>query len=164
MRIEWEGLPKEEKALFNPAFLAIVLARVSEGHHQRFGEPVPLPIAILSSTLVLHRPTRERLPNTIATNMLAWIERNADLTATVGIHAPALVPHLKEGLLFSLTDGLCRLTESGGIVPGRNKPPTQITGQTADVIACQRKAFFVGRWLAGAGTPATILALFGLRP
>src|SRR5438034_7852295 len=107
MRAEWEMLPREEKLLFNPAFLALLLARCSRGYQSILKEPIPIPLSFVALTIALNRPTRELLPKSVATNLVHWIQEHPEVRAITPMHAVASVPLLREGLLFALTQRIC---------------------------------------------------------
>ncbi|MFF2027821.1 three component ABC system middle component, partial [Streptomyces sp. NPDC058171] len=71
-------VPMEERSLFNPAFIAVLLHRAvrSWGHERHDGMHVILSFLIIP--VVLHSPTRASLPRTKKASMLEWIHSHPD--------------------------------------------------------------------------------------
>lgn len=62
--------PFEEEALFNPAFLALVVRDAAAEHMKRSeGQGLPTMLAYLMTPLALHGPTRRSLPNNVRAQM-----------------------------------------------------------------------------------------------
>ena len=58
----WAGRSPEAAALLNPALLAVVCAAAASQYERESDEAMPWPLAFLVAPLVLHRGTREALP------------------------------------------------------------------------------------------------------
>ena len=164
MRAKWRALPREEAFLFNPAFLAVLLARACEGYEAEKESPMPITLGFVSLSLALHRPTRLRFPRAVSTNLLRWTLDNPDLLATAPTRANALVPLLRNGLLFALANGVCSLASHASISVAPDADLPSARGITNEVVECQRSAQFVGRWFGRAGSQETVLAVLGIRP
>lgn len=50
---EFANLSREERALYNPAFTAVLTARAVQGHEVQYSQPCPIPVAVLSSVMAL---------------------------------------------------------------------------------------------------------------
>lgn len=163
-RTAWDQYPREERYLFNPAFLALLLARSSKGYERERLLPMSIPLAFLSLSITLHRPTRELLPRTVATNLVRWAQENPYVVTVTPTRAGAFVPLFRESLLFAVANKVCSITPGAGLRPAPDFWLPAPRGRTDDMVQCQRSAIFLGRWLARAGPPPTVLALFGVRP
>lgn len=164
---EWEIRSNEEANLFNPPFLSLLVHETIRGYQKESGNPLPFGLSFLAVSLILHKKTRESFPRSIATLFPAWITRPEGTRAKLGFptRSRSMVPYVKEGVLFGLTQNLFIL-ESGNLniseSPQISKPDA--FGATPDHIACSNSAFFCGRWFALSGTVETIFALLGVRP
>jgi len=162
----WARRATEEANLFNPAFVATLIDRIAAGHHEGTGEGLPWPLIYVALPAVLHAATRDALPKAKSTSMPAWTSRHPLLVEGVTTRAPALRPLVTEALLFGLAHDV--ITRDGDrLLPGRRarrSPRLAWREPTADYRSCTEKATFFGRWCAVSGTPATIYALWGLRP
>ena len=151
----------DARALFNPAFVAALIGRAADGHRSEREIPLPVPLGYLIAPLVLHTPTREALPRVNA-RLAKWADDHQLARAELRSRAPQLIGVTRHALRFGLRHDLILLVPAG-IEPGpalaRLRAPTG-----ADAADCWKKARLLGRWLPRAGPPATVLALFGVRP
>jgi hypothetical protein len=156
--------PVEEVALFNAAFLALLVRRAADEHERRSGRrPLPMMLAYLVAPLALHGPTRRQLPSNVATQMGEWIRAHPDAAAGLGERARALRPLVSAGLRLGLAHGL--LTAEGGSVRACALPRRpRGMARSAEVDECINKAGFLGRWFSEQSDAVTTLALWGLRP
>jgi hypothetical protein len=151
----------DARALFNPAFVAALIARAADGHRRERDAPLPLALAYLIAPLVLHTPTREELPRVNA-RLAKWADDHQLARAELRWRAPQLPAVTRRALRFGLRHELILLVPAG-IEPGpalaRLPAP-----EGADAADCWKKAELLGRWLPRAGPPATVFALLGVRP
>jgi hypothetical protein len=153
----------EERALFNPAFTALVSARVVQGHATKHGQICPLPIVVTAAVMALQPAVRALLPGTTGANMPKWAEDNEQIRVRMATNAPALSDVVRPGVLFALQTGVLTV-ESAGLTLRRRAIPAAITGATPTVVAIQKAANMLGRWLPTAGDTAMVLTLLGVRP
>ena len=73
----------EERRLLNPAYCGLLVAAAAVGHEREVHRGLPYIYAYLVLPLVLHPETRERLPNSVATKLVTWTERNSELVAGI---------------------------------------------------------------------------------
>lgn len=162
----WDLRPREEANLLNPMFLAQLVDRAATGHRDLLGRGIPWTLVYLALPAVLHQETREALPRDVRGDMAGWTRAHPLLVAGLADRARGIRPLVSEALLFGLTHGLIRrqgaAIESGRLA--RRSPRLSWREPTDDFRACATRAAFFGRWCAGSGTPATIYALWGLRP
>lgn len=154
---EWSERSPVRAAYLNPAFIAALLAATCRGYDYARSNSMPWPLAHVAAPLVLHRPTRERLPRTTATHLSSWIARNPILWIGFPARAKAVVPAVREGLRFGFRYRVLTLNRESleaGIT-------VRLIGDAGVVV---RRADFVGRWLAQTGDVATIFGLLGVEP
>lgn len=151
----------DARALFNPAFIALLLRRAAAGHQRDHHRPLPLMLAFLVPPLVLHGPTRRALPP-LNTRLASWATRNPLLRAELAVRAPRLTPITRRALRFGVRHGLIEF-EANGLSPGHTASPTG-EPQTDDSAECLRAAELLGRWLPRTGSDVTVYALLGVRP
>jgi hypothetical protein len=162
----WPQRAREEANLFNPAFLGQLVDRVATGHSERAQGGLPWALSFLALPVLLHKPTRDALPRDVRTSMGAWTQSHPLLIASLPERARSLRPLISEALLFSLTHGLVG-HEGGKLLPGsraRRNPNDPWREPTEDFRACATRATFFGRWCATSGLPATVFALWEVRP
>lgn len=162
----WTDRSRDERALFNPGYCANLLWHATRGHESVDGTGLAFEEAFLVLPIVLDRKTRETLPKGTQTSLATWLDMAPDLRARIATHAQLLVGFTKEALLFGGVYGLISIT--GGRVLGnqewRKAVGKALRESSDEVRETAKKADFVGKWFAHAGSTATVLALIGVRP
>jgi hypothetical protein len=156
--------PVEELALFNPAFLTLLVRQAADDYARRSnGRGFPTMLAYLAVPLALHGPTRRQLPSNVTAQMGEWIRAHPEAAAGLGVRVQAMRSLVSGGLRLGLAYGL--LSADAGTLRA-NALPRRPRGmpRTAEVDECINKAGFLGRWLSGQPDPVTTLALWGLQP
>jgi hypothetical protein len=159
-----EVVPVEEAALFNPAFIALLVRRAAEDHERRSdGRALPAILAYIVVPLALHGPTRRSLPSNVTAQMGEWIRAHPEAIAGLGTRACALRPFVSAGLRLGLAHGLLRAEDGAFSARALPRRPRGMT-RSAEVDECIDKAGFLGRWFSAQADPVTTTALWGLRP
>jgi hypothetical protein len=159
-----ETRPVEELALFNSAFLAVMVRRAAEEHESRSGgRAMPAVLSYLIVPLALHGPTRRALPSNVRSQMGEWIHSHPEASLGLGERAQALRPLVSDGLQLGLRHGLVSSGESGLRANRLRRRPRGMV-RTEEVDECIEMAGFLGRWFSEQPDPITTLALWGLRP
>ncbi|MFE6447493.1 three component ABC system middle component [Nocardiopsis dassonvillei] len=156
-------LSREERALYNPAFTAVLCTRAVQGHDKGYVSPCPLPVAVTAAIMALQPSIRAVLPATTGASLMGWIEKNGDVRITMGRNASALASVVRPGLLFALQSDILRCEGDGLVLVPRALPRT-IRGDTEQSKAIQQAAFQLGRWLPSTGNLSTVLTLLGVKP
>lgn len=156
--------PFEEEALFNSAFLALIVREAVADHMKRSdGRGLPTVLAYLISPLALHGPTRRALPGNATSQMGEWTRGHPEALIGLNDRARALRPLVSGGIRLGLVHGVLR--SSGGTLeaaPLGRRPRGM--ARSEDVDACLAKSRFLGRWFAEQPDPITAMAWWGLRP
>lgn len=161
----WAERPREIQTLFNPAFVGALVREGARGYlEQRAPLGLPFPLAFLLVPLVMNRRTRSMLPRTVSTSLGAWLPSHPLARELLAIHARDLSPLVREAIAFGLQAGVLELGEEADLRPAAPLGRRRRVSSTTDVMDSLGKAFFVGRWFARAGSPATVYALWGVRP
>ena len=161
----WNDRPAEVANLLNPAFCSLGIATAAAEFAGRQGSGMPYPIAFLVLPIALHGPTRESRPRNVRTSLAAWIQLNPEAKVRFPERVAALEPVTREALIFGASQGVLDVSQEGLVLAtgqrsGIDRAITQLAGEAGE---CLRAAKFVGRWLAGSGSTATTLALWGVR-
>lgn len=165
----WLDRTFEERHLLNPAFCSMLLWYGAKGAGSTAIAPrnsLSFFEAFLILPLVLHQRTRESLPVRVNTSMPVWIDSEPVIVTNLPSRAISLKPYTKEALLFGGTAGL--FSVKGGelfINQSKGKEVRKVLKDSSEeVVACMKKAEFLGKWFAHTGVPETIFALLGIRP
>lgn len=162
----WINRSPEIATLLNPAFcgLLIALAVYEYSTKTKSGSPYVFPFIMLP--LILHKPTRDKLPRSIATQFITWISKPAN--ASVKLDFPErsrnLAPYVKESLIFSLQHGIIQITDAGLINTPKPIFPPKLSTTTSEFKECISKAKFCGRWFGTIKNFKTSMVLLGVTP
>ncbi|WP_425550132.1 three component ABC system middle component [Actinomycetospora chlora] len=154
--------PSASEALFNPAFMCLLIVRAAAGHISYGDRPIPIPLAQVAVAASLDEGIRLSLTHNIASNLTSWIRSNPGQHARIGRVAPTVVGPFRQGMIFGLHYGHLSL-QQGRLATGERRTVVRLTGFSEDMAACQRAARYMGRWLCKSGSPSTVLTLLGVR-
>jgi hypothetical protein len=157
------GWSREERVLFNPAFTALVCCRVVQGHASKHTPACPLPIVFVAAIMALQPSVRGLLPRNTNASVPTWVEGNEEVRVHMAANSQGLMNVLRPGLVLALQTEMLAL-ESSDLILRKGAISAAISGSAPEVVAIQRTAHMLGRWLPTAGTTATVLTLLGVRP
>lgn len=161
--IPWRKRPIEEAALFNPAFVAVVIQQVAAEYQLESNHPLPLELAFLAVPVLLVSNVRLLLPRKKNSSLAGWLQSNPEVRLNFAGMARSMVPVVREGILYGTRGGVLRLSGIGlEALPVRAL--NTIGERSSEVSEILRKANFVGRWYASAGTTDTVMILWGVQP
>ena len=162
----WEQRPTEEAYLFNPAFCgALSYEFVKSFRAASTNSGMELPLIFCALPISLHMETRRKLPSSTVTSLYTWLQRQPESLVGFAQRARDLAPYVKQGLSFGVANNTLAFDENGLITLGERKAtftPKVLESATAEVREIVHTTRMIGRWFAGAGTTATILASWGV--
>jgi hypothetical protein len=163
---KWDERPQDLSNLLNPAFLGLLLHKSVLGFKKEADAGMPFELVSLVLPFVLHPATRNRLPTKISTTLPTWLQLNRDVLVSFPKRTRELLPFTREALSFLIGRGVLVFNDHGLIDAGAIRPTStsQYQEATEEIAACCKRAEFVGRWLALAGSVTTIYVLLGIRP
>mgnify|MGYP000877278204 CR=1 FL=1 len=163
---QWAERTLEERRLLNPAFCAQLLWRAARGHASVNDQPLALEESFLVLPFVLPAQVREALPRDTRTSLPIWLETEPLARGQVVTRARTLVPFTREALLFAGTRGMLTIQATKIYADARwAKIESRIMSSASDEVReCLKRAEFIGKWFALAGTAPTVLAFLGARP
>jgi hypothetical protein len=163
--LAWRARPPEEASNFNPAFCGEMIYRAAAAYNGLRDLPFSLALTFLVLPIILHKPTRDRLPKKANATFVGWAAEHGGLLAGLPDRATRLLPVSREALLFLLQNEVMRI-QQGGVVVGENpirlstRPPA-VTGETDEA---RRSAGLLGRWFANQGQATSIMQVLGVAP
>jgi hypothetical protein len=161
MRDREASRPLAELALFNPAFLGLIVIEAARDYRAVTGAHMPLELAYLVPPLVLHEETRGQLPKATSARLSGWMESHPIIAAEYPTRAQKTVPVVRDAIAYLLAGGSAELREGGLAVRVPTVHPELFTAEGMSVL---RKAALVGRWFGKSGATSTIFGLMGVRP
>lgn len=162
----WADRSHEERALLNPGFCAHLLWHAANGYASDGDSALSFEESFLVLPFVLHRETRETLPRSSRTSLAVWLAEYPIARGRVASRACLLVQFTKEALIFGGVHGLIRFDGGKLLAVATRKRIVNhtLTESSDEVKSCAKRAAFIGKWFAQAGSAATVLALIGVRP
>lgn len=163
----WDKRPPEEANLFNPAFCSALMYEFVRAYTKERSDGAPLPLLPVVFAAVLHSSTRQKLPGTTLTSLYEWIQRNNECLIGFPDRAIAVVPLIKEAIIFSVGHDVLKFSTGYNIVLSEKKAsftPTfleQSTSELNDIVARTR---FLARWFVKSGSDSSILSSWGIKP
>lgn len=158
--------PKEEAYLLNPAFCCTILTAAIYEYANIREEGVPFPLVFMFLPIVLHKPTRDRLPLNIRTSMAAWFQENSDARVLFYERLVSLKPHTKEALQFGMLFDWIAPRDGGflGTTLSKLDVNRSIRKLADEARECVMRARFLGKWFSTAGATHTVMTFWGIRP
>jgi hypothetical protein len=160
--LRWEQRPVEVANLFNPAFCTVLLQSSIRGFQSQRDGGMPYPLLFLVLPIVLHSYTRQTLPRTTATKMHVWLQEHPEVRIGFVERSRNLVPYTKEALIFGIQAGTITIGTDGSFawVPKSLRK----SGHDSELDRLQKRAEFLGKWLAQFEEPSNIFTMWGIRP
>ena len=124
-----------------------------------------LPLSFLVLPLVLHKQTRDELPQKADAAFVGWVAGHGPLLAGLPDRALRLAPFTREALLLMMQQGFL-VAQGGGIVRGskRLKSAAIADRTTEDTDEARSAAEMVGRWFARQGQTGLVMQALGVKP
>jgi len=163
--IPWDERPLEVATLLNPAFCGEVLRLNIQAYSNINSQGMPFALLYLVLPIVLHSKTRAVI--VVQNRQLhIWLKDHPELKINFAERVRDLVPITRESIMFMLQLNALSLDDMGDVhaLAGPRRRQSSVVAADAEVLACYRAAGVVGRWFARAGTPASVYAMWGIRP
>jgi hypothetical protein len=165
LSVPWKSRSREVVTLFNPAFCCIVLSSAVVGYSLKETRGMFLPLSYLLLPLVLHKPTRDVLPNSTSTSLAAWLEENPSVRIQFQERVKSLKPFVGEAIIFGARHNYLSF-QHGYIISSLtyNNINSILSKTHGEVRECIMRARLVGKWMAAAGSVETVFGLWEIRP
>jgi len=160
--LPWESRQREEALIFNPAFLATLLAAAAADHERIAGHGIPWTLAFIVPPLVLFEDTRSELPAKANARLLNWISSHANVRVQLPPRARSLAPFVRESARFGVRMGA--LSFAGDRLRSPLSAASLRAAASGEAEDCIERAAFLGRWFAHVVDVASVYALFGIQP
>ncbi|MGQ4416289.1 three component ABC system middle component [Streptomyces sp. SAS_269] len=155
---------QEESALFNPAFLAVVLRTSAEFYETEAREKMPLSLAFLAAPATMSKQIRDTFPTIKTTSLLVWIETHERERLILQRNAPALAPAVRRAVIFGVQARLLTLEHARiGAIPTRKiKNLRSLSQGSPEVKDILKVAERLGKSFARSGDAASIFSIWGV--
>ena len=159
----WSERPIEIRNLFNPAFCGVVIFRALCGFEEEDNEGMPFSLTVLTLPLCLQKDSREILSKANRSYLLKVVGANPQMLVGFARRTTDLLPFTFEALGLLMHLGCFEVTDAGRLRTVPSRVRKSVIG-TAESVACQRVARFVGKEFARISDRMTIYTSFGIRP
>lgn len=160
--IAWEKRPIEIASLLNPAYCSIIVRDAVVAYGKEKGGGMDFSLAFLVLPIVLHKATREALPNTTRSKFHIWFQDHQELRIGFSERAKSLVPFTREAIIFAMQRKALQVDEDGLLIAA--KLTFRNISETEEMKSCRKRANFLGKWLSSAGSTNLILSAWGIKP
>lgn len=160
----WERRPQEIAYLLNPAFCGEILWRCTKKYQETTGNGLPYALLFLVLPIVLHRRTRESLPDKAIGKLHTWLQSHQELKIGFAGRTKQLIEITKEALSFISQKELIEFDEDANVFVLKRKQKRISVLENGEVHQCFRKAEILGSILGRSGTSTTIFATWGVKP
>mgnify|MGYP001260850955 CR=1 FL=1 len=164
MKVNWDDRNPIVANLFNPAFCGQIIRIVVQSYNQNSNKKFPFALVFIILPILLHKETRERMPKSIRTYFLVWIEENGYLFINFSSRAKSMVKYTKEALIFTLMYKEIEINEFGEIIT-ENKKTKKINNEDyQEYNEIYKKAEMLGKWLAQTSDVKSIYSFLRITP
>ena len=156
-------VPADAAALFNPAYCAAILHRVSSGYQSGSANGLPYPLAFIALPLILHTASAECLPSSARVRLHSWLLGNPEVLVGLADRARSLAPFVREAIAFGLKARVVQFIEPDLLAPVSSVHVRQWEERSYNVLTAKR-AVVLGKLLSQIREIPTVFTLFGVRP
>ncbi len=165
MMEKWEDRSQIAANLLNPAFCGEIIRRTIVAYNNNEeNAKFPFSLLYLILPILLHKKTRENMPQRSSTYFHYWVDENEFLFIDFAYRVKELIPYTKESLIFLLSHNAAKIDDNGKIEITqytRRKP----TGEHSDEVrSIYKKADLLGKWFRLTGNEQTIYMFLKIRP
>ena len=156
----------EEANHFNPAYCGVLIYEFVRAYETARKLPTSFALVFCALPIALHPATRNRLPKSIVTGLLPWLEENRDVRIGFADRARNLSPYVREALRYASVRHAIRFGHGGVVTTGSKRASftqSALDDTTTDVRETVDAIRKIARWFAAAGDTPTILAAWGIR-
>lgn len=162
-RPETRRIPPDAAALFNPAYCAAILHRVSSGYQATAGRGLPYSLAFIALPVVLHPASVECLPSSSKTRLHNWLLGNPEALIGFAERSRSLAPFVREAVVFGLQARVLQLVEPDLLAPFTSRQIGKWEKRHYNLLTA-KKAVVLGKLLSQIREVPTTFTLFGIRP
>jgi hypothetical protein len=164
MNLRWDQRPRDVAYLLNPAFCGEIMRGCIKSYQKTAQRPMPFPLLFLILPIVLHKSTREVMPQTARIRMYSWLQANPQVKVGFAQRARTLLSASKETLVFMMQFGVLTV-DNDAMLSAPLKSPKKIRKlKNGEVADCFKRAELLGKWFANSGSSISIYTMWGIKP
>lgn len=159
----FEERPPEVTVNLNPFLGSLILWEFICGYETNNKSGVPYLLIFFPMPLVLHKDTRLKMPQSQATRLRMWIDKEPQVKIGLAERISQLSPFVKESLLMAVNKGLLEINKEG-IIKSRKHIKSNIRNSCSpEVKDILEKSSLCGRLFGQIGDIVTIFLAFGVK-
>lgn len=164
MNISWTERNTIVANLFNPAFCGEIIRVTAKEYNKHTNTKFPYAFAFIVLPIVLHKPTRERMPRTVRTYFFVWVEKNDDLFFDFSKRTRSMVKYTKEALSFLLAHNKIEFNEDAEIIASDESVKKIKKEDYQEYNEILKKAEMFGKWLSSTSDVRSIYSFLRITP
>lgn len=162
---EWANRSEISSNLFNPAFLSEVIRVFGKENESNSNEDgFYLEQIVIALPIILDKQLRESLPKTKVTKFHEWAQTNGHLVANYAEKVKAIMPFIREAIVFSVNHEVISLDADGKFSIMRQRKPRYWQGILDETKEIFKAAKFFGRWSTEFPEMRVTFTLLGIKP
>jgi len=134
--------------LFNPAFCGEILRVAADSYNSNCSTKFPYAYSFIILPILLHKPTRDKMPRSTKTYFFVWVEQNDGLFFDFAKRTKSMVKYTKEALLFLLAYKRIELNGNGEIETFKVKSKIVKDENHEEFNEIIKRAEMLGKWLS----------------
>ena len=161
----WEDRSKIVANLLNPAFCGEILRRAIVSYNENEENMLfPFSLLYLILPIILHKKTRDNMPQRSSTYFHHWVNENEYLFIDFAGRVKELLPYTKESLMFLLLHNAVEISDNGEIQVNKLSKKLPVGENVEEIRTIYKKAELLGKWLRLTGNEQTIYMFLKIRP
>ncbi len=162
---KWEDRSQIAANLLNPAFCGEIIRRTIAAYNgNEEGIKFPFSLLHLILPILLHKKTRENMPQRSSTYFHSWVDENEHLFIDFVRRVKELIPYTNESMLFLLQYNAAKINDDGNIEIISYTRRTPSGDYSNEVKTIYKKAELLGKWFRLTGNEQTIYMFLKIRP
>lgn len=154
--------PREIRLLFNPIMLSPIIWRLVNERFSIDGNGVHLSEVAVLMSLLLHAPTKEKIPISKIRKFNKWVRDNEDIKINLYKRVDGLNPYIMSGVMFGFELSFLIFDSKGRVFPGGKRPKGFVGSNNEIMIELDKKARYLGASLPSLMPTHSFLTFMGL--
>lgn len=164
--LNWEKRSREIAYLLNPAFCSAVLAIAVDEYYKKSMKDFPFVLSYITLPLLLHKPTRIKIPSSTHLTFSAWLENYPVVRIDYYKNILELKSYINEAILFGSKNGVLEIVNDGikSHLKLNNKLRAFMNEESQEMKDFFTKSSILGKWFGNLDSPSLIYSLLEIIP
>lgn len=164
--LNWEKRSKEIAYLINPAFCSTLLAIAVDEYYKKSTKDFPFTLAYIVLPLLLHKPTRIKIPTTTHSTFSTWLENYPIVRIDYYKNILELKTYINEAILFGSNNGVLKIVDDSikSNLRLNAKLRAFMNEESIEIKDFFTKSSILGKWFGNLDSPSLIYSLLEIIP